>query len=275
MRRTMGRVKSGACAAGLLVILLCACGQDSPPGELDDAGVGGTGGYVSTGGSGSASSYGGSGGSGYGGAPGTGGSGVASCSLPGYDIFQGECGQCLEQNCCAEVNNCSATTGCYSCAFRMDIFIGGGCTYSNIIAADDLTICMEAECMDVCGHGWVATVDPECDVPAEAPSGGECNPGAIADCDPVTNVGCDGEAGEACHASFSNQQELYVCVPDQNTVGVCAECGHGLGGCLPTLECVFTRTGSACARMCCSDEDCGKGECHRGGGVGVCVKRGR
>ena len=118
-------------------------------------------------------------------------------------------------------------------------------------------------------------LDPQCTVPAVG--NGACSPAlddAGIECNAITNAGCDASAGEACDF---NQNGGLSCFPAPNVQDVCATCDNGNGPfCKASEHCVPTTTGSSCARICCTDNDCTPGHCDTqtlgSAPLGFCVK---
>ena len=114
-----------------------------------------------------------------------------------------------------------------------------------------------------------------CSVPTVAPSKGNCvtAPGSAdagssntaIGCNPVTNEPC--AAGEACDTTSSSAGTVtgFACYPGPNTAGLCQICSVSTGPvCAGGLFCaVAVPPYSACARFCCTNDDCGD--------AGVCV----
>ena len=115
-------------------------------------------------------------------------------------------------------------------------------------------------------------LDPLCNVPTSAPSGGACITNV--DCNPVTNAPCDGGAGEACDVG-ANGFQCYP-APPPNTAGLCESCDDNAVACKPGSTCVTMNQPSTCAKFCCDDGDCAGGHCDTQtlglAPVGVCVK---
>jgi hypothetical protein len=89
-------------------------------------------------------------------------------------------------------------------------------------------------------------------------------------CNPVTGEPC--REGEACDRiqPFPGTISGFFCFPPPNDVGLCETCNEASGAfCGNTLTCVdetggFSGGAGACARYCCTDEDCGAGSCVAG-----------
>ncbi|MEJ7733843.1 MAG: hypothetical protein WKG00_32195 [Polyangiaceae bacterium] len=100
--------------------------------------------------------------------------------------------------------------------------------------------------------------------------------GAMTDiqCNPVTNEPCS--EGEACDVYAPNGKITgFHCYPDNNTAELCEACnpdGADAEFCVGGLTCI----GDVCIRFCCTDADCGNGECKKvdyriAPGLGVCL----
>ncbi len=114
-----------------------------------------------------------------------------------------------------------------------------------------------------------------CSVPTVAPSSGSCITAAVAAdggtssaniaCNPVTNAPC--AATETCDGTSDSTGAFngFACFPGPNTAGLCQLCSVSAGPfCGPGLECARAEPPtSACARFCCTSDDCGD--------AGVCV----
>ncbi len=115
--------------------------------------------------------------------------------------------------------------------------------------------------------------DPACDVPAEGGSGACITVGdGGSACNPVTGTPCALDAGETCDYQ-GNGFHCYA-PPPANTAAVCNACDNANGpACAPGNTCVPVADGSACARFCCVDSECGGGHCDvpAGEAVGICV----
>ncbi len=143
-------------------------------------------------------------------------------------------------------------------------------------AAKDVTVA-DAPVIDVSlpDVNALAVRDPACDVPAEAGSGAcvtTVGDGGYA-CNPVTGAPCALDAGETC----DYQGDGFHCyaAPPANTAVVCSACDDTIGpACAPGNTCVPVDGGSACARFCCVDGECGSGHCNVPAGqvVGICVR---
>jgi hypothetical protein len=206
-------------------------------GGAGGAGVGGAGG-AGVGGAGGAG-VGGAGGAGVGGA-GVGGAGGGAPSCDGTIRNANDCGNCIEDQCCAEIQACEGIPNCLDC------LLGGntGCNDAAVVAAIDQII--------LCG-------DCTCDDCAPPPS-----------CNPVTGEPCNSAAGEACDVT----QGGYTCYPAPNDSLICEQCDQANG---PWCENGHTcLADGGCAKYCCGDSDCGTGVCSFAEnyplGIGVCVK---
>jgi hypothetical protein len=154
--------------------------------------------------------------------------GMTTCD--GSD-FEAACGSCLEASCCAELAE------------------SGGDPADPALVDCALASC-EVECFPPPEPPPFAL---ECTVPAEASSAGSCVAiDATNTCNPVTNEGCNTDAGEACDLG----QNGFECFPDGNTQDLCTDCGSTVGYCKAGLTCF-----NECARFCCTDDDCGTGQC--------------
>ena len=165
-----------------------------------------------------------------------------------------ECGTCIIDQCCVELQACANDAECNGCLAGMGD--PAACdANSQLTAVND---CGSALCSDVCGGGGGA--EPACDAPATSPSMGSCvTVGGAIECNPITNEGC-ADPGSACDAS----QDGFVCFPDGNVQALCEECGvSGSDYCQPGMTCV-----GKCARYCCEDTDCGTGKCTKGSFAG-------
>ncbi len=148
---------------------------------------------------------------------------------------------------------------------------------SDATTADAKTVDVSPPDITLPDTNPMAYVNPECDVPPEAGSGGSCaSVGGDAgfECNPVTGAPCDGDAGEACDY-YGTTFRCYP-PPPSNTSLVCARCDDNAGpACAPTNTCVpVADGGKACARFCCDVNDCGQGHCEIPAGqvVGVCLQ---
>jgi hypothetical protein len=96
-------------------------------------------------------------------------------------------------------------------------------------------------------------------------------------CNPVTNEGCLGT--DVC--GLDNSGNFYVCFPAGSPAGVaaCDSCTAPASTCGAGTTCVgVSMTSYLCARMCCTNADCGQGTCSTmavmpslPSGVGVCT----
>jgi hypothetical protein len=105
-----------------------------------------------------------------------------------------------------------------------------------------------------------------CSVPASAPSMGGCvmaGTSMIA-CNPVTNQPC--ASGQTCRVTLDSSQTptSFTCVAS-NDAGLCTPCSDSTGPvCGGGLSCsIAVPPQSACARYCCTNDDCGD--------AGVCI----
>ncbi|MCS6899059.1 MAG: hypothetical protein RMJ98_18065 [Myxococcales bacterium] len=110
-------------------------------------------------------------------------------------------------------------------------------------------------------------LEPACDVPIPAPSGGACVAvgGDIA-CNPVSGEACT-NPGHACDYG----EKGFACYGPPNDRKLCESCDYEKNQfCENGMTCI----GGVCLRFCCEDTDCGEGGvCSKqGGAVGLCYK---
>jgi hypothetical protein len=138
----------------------------------------------------------------------------------------------------------------------------------------------------------------ECTLPATPPSNGSCVafvPGdageldagiddaghaSVTNCNPITNAGCTGT--DVCGPDVHDPGDMnYFCQPAGNpgAVAACGDCTSVTATCGAGGLCVGVNLCSTeffCARMCCTDADCGAGRCDTTdyqlpSNVGLCV----
>jgi hypothetical protein len=99
-----------------------------------------------------------------------------------------------------------------------------------------------------------------CSVPASAPSQGSCimTSSSMIACNPVTNQPCT--SSQTCRVTVDSSQNLtgFACATSDGA-GLCAPCSDYYGPvCAGGLACtVAVAPASACARYCCTNDDCG------------------
>ena len=109
-------------------------------------------------------------------------------------------------------------------------------------------------------------------------SSGSSSSGAPnASCNPLTNAGCAG--ADVCGPDGTGT--TYVCQPEGSpaNLAACGDCSDPSATCGVGGVCVTLDTGnSICVEMCCTDADCGAGQCNTSAiipslpdAVGVCV----
>lgn len=170
----------------------------------------------------------------------------AMCAGLGVDNFPGDCGACLEDKCCAE----------------LEAWAGEG----------DLTLelnnCRAITCGVDCVPAAPALVpDAECAAPPGPQATGACvTLGGFIECNPVTNELCDTAAGEACVNTTSG----FVCFALSFDANICDPCNAGNGPyCKAGSTCVSNL--ATCAKFCCDDSDCGPGRCFKEAADGALV----
>ena len=112
----------------------------------------------------------------------------------------------------------------------------------------------------------------ECKPAAKAPSAGSCltvvtGPDAGATgikCNPVSNEGC--AEGFACDGDYDDDGKLagFACYQGNanGDMATCKSCDDDGAHCRPGNTCLgYDGKSFACARYCCSDDDCGGGRC--------------
>lgn len=191
---------------------------------------------------------GGEGGGGAGGAGSTGSSSTASTGTgsPGSSC-EAYCAKAASAGC--EPANCVATceTPQTQCDAEFDAIIA--------CAAATGTVTCDAGQPDVGGCEAQLTAYLEC----ASGSGTSCYEGA-GDCDPTDPTSCGG--GEACDLS---QDGGFVCFPPPNDAAIGAPCDPAAG---PYCAHGGTCVDGTCAKVCCSDTECGGGTCTDLGPVG-------
>jgi hypothetical protein len=233
--------------AGLLAVVLAACGGDGAGGGAGGASSSSV--ATATSATTTTSSTAGPGG-------GSGGASECGVDLPIPD----PCGSCVEEHCCAELEDCVADPACAECLSPEASCIDD--------ITPDLVACFQSSCEAACDPN---AVTPDCEAPAVAPSGGSCVAlDQKVTCNPITNEPCDTESGWACDVNGAG----YQCWPPPLTEPVCGACPVDDAFCAAGSTCL-----GVCYKFCCNDDDCGpSGHCDQGpvannhAPVGVCVQ---
>jgi hypothetical protein len=126
--------------------------------------------------------------------------------------------------------------------------------------------------------GGMPAFVPACDAPAVAPSGGSCFALSLDDkCNPVTLQTATYPCIEECATYDSGM--TFQCYTSSLHRALCEECDQD-ASCNGGLACPAEEGwpgGNHCARYCCSDADCGSGQCIKegikasGGALGLCL----
>lgn len=87
------------------------------------------------------------------------------------------------------------------------------------------------------------------------------------ECNPVTNQGC--AANEGCDFDMAG---TYSCFPPPLAAPLCGACSSDME---PYCEGGTTCVGNKCFRFCCTNADCGSGECYiePGDPTGICYAK--
>ena len=140
-----------------------------------------------------------------------------------------------------------------------------------------------AACADIIGIddyslGW------ECALPTPSAASGSCiqvlgsgsgggGTGLPSVCNPVNNAGC--VAPEVCGPDVD--ETSYVCSAGGSSASVCGDCSEAVCG--PGTVCTLLAGTKRCVQMCCTDTDCGQGQCNPAAvapklplGIGLCTQ---
>jgi hypothetical protein len=230
-----------ACDGGGLQVTLPAGGAGGQAGE---GGAGGSNGGFPQAGSGN----------GDGGAAGSGPS--ATC----------EPGTCDHDACSAGVKLAKGCSACVDAVCAVDPYCCDN-DWDQQCINEAVQFCA-CDCGGTGGAGGAGPgLEPACDVPIPAPSGGSCVAvdGDI-QCNPVSGEACT-EPGHACDYS----EKGFACYGPPNDRKLCESCDYGKNQfCENGMTCID----GVCLRYCCEDTDCGEGGvCSKqGGAVGLCYK---